>query len=259
MSDVQAKISSLAAAGEGGQGTAGDYFALLKPRVMSLVIFTALVGIVAAPGTIHPWMAAMALLSIATSIATLALKFGAYFLTDSVSLLSDALEALVADVGRAGLPVELHVSGDPFPLPRGVDLSAYRIVQEGLTNALKHAFPDPSESGTISLSLERLDAGELRLVVEDDGRGTDPGGHAEDASTGTRLMSALAHQIGGKVTTRPRDGGGTRVEIHHDFDRGPANLLPTFVERCFTRAIAGRTLATFKAIAEAVDAAKVAP
>ena len=65
MSDVHAKISGLEAASEGGQGTAGDYFALLKPRVMSLVIFTALVGIVAAPGTIHPWMAAMALLAIA--------------------------------------------------------------------------------------------------------------------------------------------------------------------------------------------------
>ena len=49
----------------GGQGTVADYFALLKPRVMSLVIFTALVGIVAAPGSIHPWLAAVALLAIA--------------------------------------------------------------------------------------------------------------------------------------------------------------------------------------------------
>ncbi len=49
----------------GGQGTVADYFALLKPRVMSLVIFTALVGIVAAPGAIHPWLAAVALLAIA--------------------------------------------------------------------------------------------------------------------------------------------------------------------------------------------------
>jgi protoheme IX farnesyltransferase len=48
-----------------GSGTVGDYFALLKPRVMSLVIFTALAGIVAAPGQLHPWLAAMALLSIA--------------------------------------------------------------------------------------------------------------------------------------------------------------------------------------------------
>src|SRR5215470_8060155 len=51
----------------------------------------------------------------------------------------DGLDSLVKDVGRAGLPVELHVEGEPFPLPRGIDLSAYRIVQEALTNALKHA------------------------------------------------------------------------------------------------------------------------
>jgi len=65
MSDVHMKSPGLDAAQDGGQGTAGDFFALLKPRVMSLVIFTALVGIVAAPGTIHPWMAFMALLAIA--------------------------------------------------------------------------------------------------------------------------------------------------------------------------------------------------
>ena len=51
----------------------------------------------------------------------------------------DGLNSLLAEVGRAGLPVELHLEGEPYPLPRGVDLSAYRIVQEGLTNVLKHA------------------------------------------------------------------------------------------------------------------------
>ncbi|MDP1699602.1 MAG: heme o synthase [Aestuariivirga sp.] len=63
MSDLQLNIASDQALG--GQGTAGDYFALLKPRVMSLVIFTAFVGIVAAPGTLHPLLAFVALLAIA--------------------------------------------------------------------------------------------------------------------------------------------------------------------------------------------------
>ncbi len=63
MSDLQLNIASDSALG--GQGTAGDYFALLKPRVMSLVIFTAFVGIVAAPGTLHPLLALVALLAIA--------------------------------------------------------------------------------------------------------------------------------------------------------------------------------------------------
>ena len=45
----------------------------------------------------------------------------------------------MGEIGRAGLLVHLHVDGDPVPLPPGLDLSAYRIVQEGLTNAFKHA------------------------------------------------------------------------------------------------------------------------
>ena len=64
MSDLQLDIASQSPS-LGGQGTAGDYFALLKPRVMSLVIFTAFVGIVAAPGTLHPLLVLVALLAIA--------------------------------------------------------------------------------------------------------------------------------------------------------------------------------------------------
>ncbi|HTN95847.1 MAG TPA: UbiA family prenyltransferase, partial [Nordella sp.] len=58
-------MSDKSAIALGGQGTVHDYWALLKPRVMSLVIFTALAGLIAAPGDIHPWLAAVALLAIA--------------------------------------------------------------------------------------------------------------------------------------------------------------------------------------------------
>ena len=73
------------------------------------------------------------------------------------------LDELVAQVREAGLPVELVVEGPPATLPQGIDLSAYRIVQEGLTNALKHAGPAHARV------LVRYTPGELELEVSDDG------------------------------------------------------------------------------------------
>ena len=77
----------------------------------------------------------------------------------------DRLDALADEVGRAGLPVRLHVEGDPFPLPRALDLSAYRIVQEGLTNSLKHARANHAEVTV------RYGSDEVRIEVRDDGDG----------------------------------------------------------------------------------------
>jgi signal transduction histidine kinase len=77
----------------------------------------------------------------------------------------DGLESLVADVERAGLPVRLRIDGDRVALPRAIDLSAYRIVQEGLTNALKHA-----QAGSAEVDV-RYTTEELRIEVRDDGRG----------------------------------------------------------------------------------------
>ena len=78
----------------------------------------------------------------------------------------DGLHSLVEDVARSGLPVGLHVDGDPFPLPRAIDLSAYRIVQEGLTNALKHARASHADV-TVRYRLD-----ELEVEVVDDGAGS---------------------------------------------------------------------------------------
>ncbi len=77
----------------------------------------------------------------------------------------DGLDSLLADIGRAGLPVRLHVDGAPVALPRAIDLSAYRIVQEGLTNALKHAHASQADVTV------RYSPSELQLEVRDNGNG----------------------------------------------------------------------------------------
>jgi signal transduction histidine kinase len=84
------------------------------------------------------------------------------------------LDALLADVRAAGLPVRMQIEGEQLALPRAIDLSAYRIVQEGLTNSLKHA---GARQADVAL---RYGANEVQVEVRDDGRGpsTDDGlGH----------------------------------------------------------------------------------
>ena len=75
------------------------------------------------------------------------------------------LDALVSDVRAAGLEVRLQVRGEPHDLPPGLDLSAYRILQEGLTNTLKHA-----SARNVDLEVS-YGTGDLTLQVRDDGRG----------------------------------------------------------------------------------------
>src|SRR6185437_14919324 len=76
------------------------------------------------------------------------------------------LERLVAQVEEAGLPVTLRIEGDRPQLSPGVDLSAYRIVQEGLTNALKHA------PGSHAEVVVRFDEDTVHLEITDDGDGS---------------------------------------------------------------------------------------
>ncbi len=111
----------------------------------------------------------------------------------------DNLDSLADEIGRAGLPVVLHVGGQPIPLPRAVDLSAYRIAQEGLTNALKHARATKAE-----LTLDYR-PGELRIDVRDDGVGaaaTDGLGH------GLLGIRERVKIYGGEMTAGPAPDGG---------------------------------------------------
>jgi signal transduction histidine kinase len=109
------------------------------------------------------------------------------------------LGALVHSVRTAGLPVRLDVEGDPIPLPRALDLSAYRIVQEGLTNVLKHA--DASHAEVVVR--HRPDA--LQLEVRDDGRGPASSDGLGHGLVGIRERVNL---YGGDMTAGPANGGG---------------------------------------------------
>jgi signal transduction histidine kinase len=111
----------------------------------------------------------------------------------------DRLDALLEDVGRAGLPVRLHVDGDPLQLPRGIDISAYRIVQEGLTNVLKHSGASQAEVGV------EYGRDQLRIEIRDNGRGPvarNGGGHG---LIGIRERVKL---YGGEMSTGSVNGRG---------------------------------------------------
>jgi signal transduction histidine kinase len=123
------------------------------------------------------------------------------------------LDALVASVRDAGLPVEVRVEGDPRPLPPGIDLSAYRIVQEGLTNALKHAGPARAEV------VVGYDEREVRLQVSDDGRGHDPSANGGHGLMGMRERVAL---FGGELDAGPRPQGGFALTARLPVDTAPS-------------------------------------
>ncbi|MET9955011.1 sensor histidine kinase [Streptomyces sp. NPDC006339] len=117
---------------------------------------------------------------------------------------------LVEQVRGAGLAVDFKIEGTPRPLPSGVELTAYRIVQEALTNTRKHGGP---EAGA-SVRLVYFDDG-LGLLVEDDGRGAPQemyeDGGADGRGHGLIGMRERVGMVGGTLDAGPRPGGGFRI------------------------------------------------
>jgi signal transduction histidine kinase len=115
----------------------------------------------------------------------------------------DNLDALIAQVARAGLAVDLQFDGEPFPLPLALDLSAYRIVQEGLTNALKHAHASRAEVA-INYGVE-----ELQIEVRNDGNGgaTDEG-ERDGLGFGLAGIRERVKIYGGEMSARALGDGG---------------------------------------------------
>jgi signal transduction histidine kinase len=114
------------------------------------------------------------------------------------------LGTLVEQVRAAGLPVQLTIEGERRDLPPGVDLSAFRIVQEALTNALKHAGP---ASAQVVL---RYRADDLEVEISDDGRGTGVGPSSGYGLVGMRERVSV---YGGELQAGSRPGGGYALRV----------------------------------------------
>jgi signal transduction histidine kinase len=117
------------------------------------------------------------------------------------------LDALVAQVRAAGLPVELRIEGTRRPLPAAVDLSAYRVAQEALTNTLKHAGPARAEL------LVRYGRDTLEITAVDDGYGTEPTANGPGHRGGQGLvgMRERVSLFGGELHAGGRPEGGFAV------------------------------------------------
>ncbi|KUM95607.1 histidine kinase [Streptomyces cellostaticus] len=131
----------------------------------------------------------------------------------------DRLGPLVDRISFAGLPVEVRVSGVPRPLPQGIDVTAYRIIQEALTNALRHG-----DGGQAEVSVRYADHA-LRVEILNTGpsvlTGTPPERAQHHPGTGRGLLG-LRERIavyGGDLDARRRLGGGYRVRARIPLDR----------------------------------------
>jgi signal transduction histidine kinase len=121
----------------------------------------------------------------------------------------DGLDLLVAQMVESGLDVDLSVTGERRNLPAGIDLSAYRIVQESLTNALKHGGPDARASVLIDYGTDHLS-----LSIEDDGRGAAEGlTTVNGTGQGIVGMRERVSLLDGEFDVGPRAGGGYRVRV----------------------------------------------
>ncbi|MFB7286395.1 sensor histidine kinase [Actinacidiphila glaucinigra] len=122
----------------------------------------------------------------------------------------DQLTDLIEQVRGAGLPVAFEVAGESRPLASGVELTAYRIVQEALTNTRKHGGPEAHAKVRLTFG-----DGDLSLLIEDDGRGAQQelyeGGGEDGQGQGLIGMRERVGMVSGTLDAGPRPGGGFRI------------------------------------------------
>jgi signal transduction histidine kinase len=122
------------------------------------------------------------------------------------------IEGVIASTSAAGIDVRLEVSGEPRILPAGVDLAAYRIIQESLTNVLRHA---RAATARIAIVYQPAD---VVIQVDDDGRGIDDHGPQAGGGNGLLGMRERASALGGELEAGPLAPGGFRVRARLPLD-----------------------------------------
>ncbi|MEO3753377.1 sensor histidine kinase [Streptomyces sp. B6B3] len=122
----------------------------------------------------------------------------------------EQLADLVDQARDTGLPVDFRIDGTPRALPRGVELTAYRIVQEALTNTRKHGGPNVGATVRLAYGTEAL-----TVLAEDDGRGSQRELYEERGADGLGQgligMRERVGMVGGVLVAGPRPGGGFRI------------------------------------------------
>jgi signal transduction histidine kinase len=146
------------------------------------------------------------------AIAELQRLLGVLHLEPAAAPTLDGLDGLVERARAAGLPVALTVEGERRPLPEGVELAAYRVVQEAITNAIKYAAAAPTE---VHVSYGRRD---VEVHVSDRGTGAGAPGRVGGGGHGLVGMRERVRIFGGELHTGRRAGGGFEVRARIPFD-----------------------------------------
>ena len=133
----------------------------------------------------------------------------------------DRLQELIDDARATGTPVRLTLRGPVVPLAPSVDLAAYRIVQEALTNARRHA-----SGASVEVDL-RYEPHTLRLRVLDDGPGPAPGWSNGNGLMGMRERATM---VGGTLRTEPAERGGFVVEAELPTERASSDVADAHSE-----------------------------
>jgi two-component system, NarL family, sensor histidine kinase UhpB len=124
---------------------------------------------------------------------------------------------------RFGIPIDVQILGDKGRLPPEIETAVYRIVQEALTNVLKHA-----SARNVSVLFERKDS-QLRLIIEDDGKGLDAQATGADQGAPRLGLSGIRERLalmGGAMTLESSPGAGTTLFIHIPTSSGPSGASP---------------------------------